>query len=194
MADGILVRQLHAWFGQVHVLHGIDLAIAPLAVTAIIGPSGCGKSTFIRCLNRMHEVVPGGRASGQVLLNGEDLYDPTVDPVQIRRGIGMVFQKPNPFPTMSVFENVAAGLRLGGVRNRGILQGTVEQALRQAALWDEPVGGTTAAVVHRPCPGGETRGPADGRALLRFGPHRDGQDRGIDPGTEAGFDNRHRHS
>ncbi len=137
MADGILVRQLHAWFGQVHVLHGIDLAIAPLAVTAIIGPSGCGKSTFIRCLNRMHEVVPGGRASGQVLLNGEDLYDPTVDPVQIRRGIGMVFQKPNPFPTMSVFENVAAGLRLGGVRNRGILQGTVEQALRQAALWDE---------------------------------------------------------
>jgi len=137
MADGILVRQLHAWFGQVHVLHGIDLAIAPLAVTAIIGPSGCGKSTFIRCLNRMHEVVPGGRASGQVLLNGEDLYDPTVDPVQIRRGIGMVFQKPNPFPTMSVFENVAAGLRLGGVRNRGVLQGTVEQALRQAALWDE---------------------------------------------------------
>jgi len=135
--DGIVVRQLHAWFGQVHVLHGIDLAIAPLAVSAIIGPSGCGKSTFIRCLNRMHEVVPGGRVQGQVLLNGEDLYNPTADPVQIRRRIGMVFQKPNPFPTMSVFDNAAAGLRLDGVRNRGVLQDAVEHALRQAALWDE---------------------------------------------------------
>ncbi len=135
--DGILVRRLHAWFGQTHVLRGIDLHIAPLAVSAIIGPSGCGKSTFIRCLNRMHEVVPWGRAQGQVLLNGEDLYGASADPVQIRRRIGMVFQKPNPFPTMSVFDNVAAGLRLDGVRSRGVLQDTVERALRQAALWDE---------------------------------------------------------
>ncbi|HYL81213.1 MAG TPA: phosphate ABC transporter ATP-binding protein PstB [Candidatus Acidoferrum sp.] len=137
MADGIRVQQLRAWFGSLQVLHGIDLAIAPHRVTAIIGPSGCGKSTFIRCLNRMHEVVPGARAQGQVLLNGDDLYDPAIDPVHIRRRIGMVFQRPNPFPTMSVFDNVAAGLRLDGVRNRGLIQDATERALRQAALWDE---------------------------------------------------------
>ena len=137
MADGILVKQLNAWFGALHVLRDIDLTIAPGAVTAIIGPSGCGKSTFIRCLNRMHEVVPGARAQGQVLLNGEDLYGPRVDPVQVRRRIGMVFQKPNPFPTMSVFDNVAAGLRLDGVRNHALLDEAVEHALHQAALWGE---------------------------------------------------------
>ncbi len=137
MADGIIVKQLNAWFGTLHVLRGIDLTIAPGAVTAIIGPSGCGKSTFIRCLNRMHEVVPGARAQGQVLLNGEDLYAPGIDPVQVRRRIGMVFQKPNPFPTMSVFDNVAAGLRLDGVRNHALLDEAVEHALHQAALWDE---------------------------------------------------------
>ena len=137
MADGILVKQLNAWFGALHVLRDIDLTIAPGAVTAIIGPSGCGKSTFIRCLNRMHEVVPGARAQGQILLNGEDLYGPGVDPVQVRRRIGMVFQKPNPFPTMSVFDNVAAGLRLDGVRNHALLDEAVEHALHQAALWGE---------------------------------------------------------
>jgi phosphate transport system ATP-binding protein len=137
MADGIVVKQLNAWFGALHVLRGIDLMVAPGAVTAIIGPSGCGKSTFIRCLNRMHEVVPGARAQGQVLLNGDDLYGPGVDPVQIRRRIGMVFQKPNPFPTMSVFDNVAAGLRLDGVRNHAHLDEAVERALHHAALWDE---------------------------------------------------------
>jgi phosphate transport system ATP-binding protein len=137
MADGIMVRQLNAWFGALRVLRDIDLTIEPGAVTAIIGPSGCGKSTFIRCLNRMHEVVPGARAQGQVLLNGEDLYCPGVDPVQIRRRIGMVFQKPNPFPTMSVFDNVAAGLRLDGFRNHADLDEAVERALRHAALWDE---------------------------------------------------------
>jgi len=137
MADGIIVKQLNAWFGSLHVLRGIDLTIAPEAVTAIIGPSGCGKSTFIRCLNRMHEVVLGARAQGQILLNGEDLYGPGVDPVQVRRRIGMVFQKPNPFPTMSVFDNVAAGLRLDGVRNFALLDEAVERALHQAALWDE---------------------------------------------------------
>ena len=137
MADGIIVRQLNAWFGALHVLRGIDLTVDPSAVTAIIGPSGCGKSTFIRCLNRMHEVVPGARAEGQVLLNGDDLYGPGVDPVQIRRRVGMVFQKPNPFPTMSVFDNVAAGLRLDGVRNHAQLDEAVERALHHAALWDE---------------------------------------------------------
>ncbi len=137
MADGIFVNKLNAWFGARHVLKDIDLAIAPEAVTAIIGPSGCGKSTFVRCLNRMHEVVPGARVEGQVLLNGEDLYAPGVDTVQVRRRIGMVFQKPNPFPTMSVFDNVAAGLKLAGIRNRTVLQRAAEQAFRHAALWDE---------------------------------------------------------
>jgi phosphate transport system ATP-binding protein len=137
MVDGIQVTGISAWFGGVHVLKGIDLTMAPKAVTAIIGPSGCGKSTFIRCLNRMHEVVPGATVSGTVLVEGEDVYAPGVDPVQIRRRIGMVFQRPNPFPTMSVFDNVAAGLRLAGVRRRADLQEAVERALRQAALWDE---------------------------------------------------------
>jgi len=137
MGDGIYVKGIRAWFGDALILKGIDLTVAPNAVTAIIGPSGCGKSTFIRCLNRMHETVPGARVSGQVLLNNEDLYAPGVDPVQVRRRIGMVFQKPNPFPTMSVFDNVAAGLRLGGVHRRSRLQEEVERALRLAALWDE---------------------------------------------------------
>jgi phosphate transport system ATP-binding protein len=137
MADGILVKELNAWFGDAHILHNIGLAVAPKAVTALIGPSGCGKSTFIRCLNRMHEVVPGARVSGTVRVEGEDVYAPGVDPVQIRRRIGMVFQKPNPFPTMSVFDNVVAGLRLGGMRERAVLHEAAERALRQAALWDE---------------------------------------------------------
>jgi phosphate transport system ATP-binding protein len=137
MADGISVAKLNAWFGASHVLQDIDLGIAPRAITAIIGPSGCGKSTFIRCLNRMHEVVPGARVSGTVLLEGEDIYAPRVDPVEVRRRIGMVFQKPNPFPTMSVFDNVAAGVRLAGVHDRGVLNERVERALQAAALWDE---------------------------------------------------------
>jgi phosphate transport system ATP-binding protein len=137
MADGIVVRDLNAWFGAAHVLHGIGVTIAPKAVTAVIGPSGCGKSTFIRCLNRMHEVVPGARVTGSVRVEGMDVYAPGIDPVQVRRKIGMVFQKPNPFPTMSVFDNVVAGLRLGGVRERSVLDEAAERALRQAALWDE---------------------------------------------------------
>src|SRR6266478_4733717 len=137
MADGIVVRDLNAWFGNAHVLHGIGVTIAPKAVTAVIGPSGCGKSTFVRGLNRMHEGVPGARVTGSVRVEGMDVYAPGIDPVQVRRKIGMVFQKPNPFPTMSVFDNVVAGLRLGGVRERSVLDEAAERALRQAALWDE---------------------------------------------------------
>ena len=137
MADGIYVKGLSAWFGDNQVLKGVDLTIAPNAVTAIIGPSGCGKSTFIRCLNRMHETVAGARVTGEVLLNGEDLYASGVDPVEVRRRVGMVFQKANPFPTMSIWDNVAAGLRLAGIRRRSALQEDVERALRQAALWEE---------------------------------------------------------
>ena len=137
MADGIQVERLNAWFETRRVLVDIDLRIPANDVTAVIGPSGCGKSTFVRCINRMHEVVPGARVSGDVLLNGESLYRAGVDPVVVRRRIGMVFQKANPFPTMSIFDNVAAGLRLGARRDRAFLNETVEQALRQAALWDE---------------------------------------------------------
>jgi phosphate transport system ATP-binding protein len=137
MADGITVSTLNAWFGENHVLRNISLRVPANGVTAVIGPSGCGKSTFIRCINRMHEVVPGARVEGQILLDGEDLYGAGMDPVVIRRRIGMVFQKPNPFPTMSVWDNVGAGLRLGGVRDRAVLADSVERALRHAALWDE---------------------------------------------------------
>src|SRR5438093_3041346 len=121
MADGIVVRDLNAWFGNAHVLHGIGVTIAPKAVTAVIGPSGCGKSTFIRCLNRMHEEVRGARATGKVLFDGHDVYGPDVDPVEIRRRIGMVFQRPNPFPTMSVLDNAVAGLKLASRASRNAL-------------------------------------------------------------------------
>ncbi len=138
MANKLEVRHLDAWFGTHQALKDISLSIQDGAVTAMIGPSGCGKSTLIRCLNRMHEVVPGARASGEVLLDGEDVYAPGVDPVQVRAKVGMVFQKPNPFPTMSIFDNVIAGLRLnGGRRPRSELAAIVERSLRQAALWDE---------------------------------------------------------
>jgi phosphate transport system ATP-binding protein len=127
---------LHAWFGKAEALKGITLPIVDRRVTAIIGPSGCGKSTFVRCLNRMHEVVPGARVEGSVLLEGADIYGRGVDPVRVRRQVGMVFQKPNPFPTMSIRDNVLAGLRLNGVRPADA-GGQMEQALRRAALWDE---------------------------------------------------------
>lgn len=131
------VRNLNAWFGSQHAVKGIDLDATENTVTAIIGPSGCGKSTFIRCLNRLHEEVPGASASGQVFLQNQDIYEKNIDPVLIRRKVGMVFQKPNPFPALSIFENVSAGLKLSGVKNRGILNETVERSLKQAALWEE---------------------------------------------------------
>ncbi len=127
---------LHAYFGQAEVLKGISLQIAEKQVTAVIGPSGCGKSTFVRCLNRMHEVVPGARATGQVLLDKQDIYHGDVDAVRVRRRVGMVFQKPNPFPTMSIRDNVLAGLRLNGERPDDP-DAVVENMLRRVALWDE---------------------------------------------------------
>jgi phosphate transport system ATP-binding protein len=128
--------ELHAWFGRTETLKGITLPLVAKRVTAVIGPSGCGKSTFIRCLNRMHEVVAGARVGGEVLLDDSDIYDAKVDPVDIRRRVGMVFQKPNPFPTMSIRDNVLAGLRLNGLRTSDP-DGLVERCLRQAALWEE---------------------------------------------------------
>lgn len=130
------VIDLHAWFGKTEVLKGISMSIASRGSTAIIGPSGCGKSTFIRCLNRMHEVVRGARANGKVLLDGLDVYSPGVNPVRLREMVGMVFQKPNPFPMMSIRQNVLAGLKLQRIR-RSDEDELVERVLRQAALWDE---------------------------------------------------------
>ena len=133
----ILTENLHAWFGSNHVLKDISIKIRENEATAIIGPSGCGKSTLIRCLNRMHELVPGARSTGKVVLDDSNIYAKGVDPVTIRRRIGMVFQKPNPFPTMSVYDNVAAGLKLNGVRDNTTLDQAVESSLERAFLWDE---------------------------------------------------------
>ena len=136
-AQRLQVEKLGASYGGFLALSDVSMDIAANKVTALIGPSGCGKSTFIRCLNRLHEVVRDARVQGRVLLDGQDLYDPRIDPVIVRRHIGMVFQRPNPFPTMSIFDNVAAGLRLNGVRDRALTHEKVEKSLRQAALWDE---------------------------------------------------------
>jgi phosphate transport system ATP-binding protein len=132
----VKLEGLRAFYGQVEQVKGVDLEFHANEVTAIIGPSGCGKSTMVRCINRMHEEIPGAHAEGRVLLEDLDVYDPSVDVVAVRRAVGMVFQKPNPFPTMSVFDNVAAGLRLTS-RRRGDLRAKVESALRGAGLWDE---------------------------------------------------------
>jgi phosphate transport system ATP-binding protein len=136
VAPAICLQDLRAYYGDALQLKGIDLEFRANEVTAIIGPSGCGKSTLIRCINRMHEEIPGARAEGKVLLEGADVYAPEVDVVAVRRAIGMVFQKPNPFPTMSIYDNVAAGLRLTS-RRRSNLHAKVEEALRGAGLWSE---------------------------------------------------------
>jgi phosphate transport system ATP-binding protein len=132
------INRLSAWYGSHLAVADVDMEIKPKAVTALIGPSGCGKSTFIRCLNRMHEVTPGiNKVKGEVLLDGQDIYANKVDPVQVRRYVGMVFQKPNPFPSMSIYDNVVAGLKLTRAPGRSVLDATVERCLRRAALWDE---------------------------------------------------------
>jgi phosphate transport system ATP-binding protein len=135
METKIETDSLRAFFGTSEVIKGISMTFPEKRVTAIIGPSGCGKSTYIRCLNRMHEVVPGARSEGRVLLDGKDIYD-GVDPVRVRRRVGMVFQKPNPFPTMSIRDNVLAGLRLNGIRTKNADE-LVEKSLRAVALFDE---------------------------------------------------------
>jgi phosphate transport system ATP-binding protein len=134
------IENLNAWFGPKHVLKNINMKIKDEVVTAIIGPSGCGKTTFIRCLNRMHELVTDAKVSGKVLFDGTDIYDANTDPVRIRRKIGMVFQKPNPFPMMSIYDNVVAGLKLNGVRSKERLNLVVERSLKMAILWDEVKG------------------------------------------------------
>jgi phosphate transport system ATP-binding protein len=136
----IEASEVNAWFGDHQAIKDISLLVEPKQVTAIIGPSGCGKSTFIRTINRMHEVVSGARVSGKILLDGQDIYSPDVSATEVRRSIGMVFQRPNPFPTMSIRDNVAAGLRLNGMHGTGTIDDAVEQSLRLAGLWDEVSG------------------------------------------------------
>ena len=158
MAKRIDLENLDIYYGDFHAVQDVNLSVPPRSVTAFIGPSGCGKSTVLRTINRMHEVLPGARAEGNVLLDGEDIYGPGVDPVSVRRTIGMVFQRPNPFPTMSIRDNVVAGLRLQGVRDRKQLDEVAEQALRAANLWDEvkhrlgkPGGGLSGGQQQRLC-------------------------------------------
>ena len=137
MAKRIDVSDLNVYYGSFKAVEGVTMTVEPRSVTAFIGPSGCGKSTFLRTLNRMHEVIPGGRVEGKVLLDDQDLYASDVDPVAVRRTVGMVFQRPNPFPTMSIYDNVAAGLRLNGVKGRKKLDEVVEKSLHGANLWNE---------------------------------------------------------
>ncbi len=137
MSKRIEVRDLDVYYGKFHAVNQVNLTVQPRTVTAFIGPSGCGKSTVLRTLNRMHEVIPGAYCTGQVLLDGTDLYAPGVDPVAVRRIVGMVFQRPNPFPSMSIYDNVASGLKLNGERNKQVLDEAVETALKGANLWKE---------------------------------------------------------
>ena len=199
----VRLEALRAFYGDAEQVKGIDLEFEANQVTAIIGPSGCGKSTMVRCINRMHEEIPGARAEGRVLLDDLDVYDPSVDVVAVRRAIGMVFQKPNPFPTMSIFDNVAAGPRLSGSR-RGDLHAKVETALRGAGLWEEvkdrlerarrrPLRRPAAAAVHRALARRRARGDPDGRALLGARPDRHAEDRGADRRAQDARDDRDRH-
>jgi phosphate transport system ATP-binding protein len=137
MGVGIQVENLNAWFGKSQALQDINMSISANHATAIIGPSGCGKSTFVRCLNRMHETNPDASVKGKVKVGNMELYGNGTSPVEVRRKIGMVFQKPNPFPAMSIYDNVAAGLKLNGFRNRRELDEVVQRSLNRAALWDE---------------------------------------------------------
>ncbi len=136
----MVTENINIHYGDVHAVKNLTLRFPEKSVTALIGPSGCGKTTYIRCLNRMHDMTQSARVAGRVLLDGADLYDKSIDPIYHRRKVGMVFQKPNPFPTMSIYDNVVAGVKLNGVRNRSILDEIVEDCLKMAYLWDEVKG------------------------------------------------------
>jgi phosphate transport system ATP-binding protein len=133
----VSIKKLEAWFGSKQAVKDVSLNIKENTITAIIGPSGCGKTTLIRCLNRMHEITPSSRSKGQVIIDGIDIYDRNIDHVIIKRRIGMVFQKPNPFPTMNIYDNVAAGLKLNGVKDKQLIDEIVNESLRGAGLWEE---------------------------------------------------------
>jgi len=137
MTAKLRVEDVSIYYGNKDAVRHVSMLVEPNTVNALIGPSGCGKTTFLRALNRMHELTPHARVDGKVILDGEDIYGPDVDPVDVRRRVGMVFQKPNPFPTMSIYDNVASGLKLAGEKRKAVLDGAVERSLHQAALWDE---------------------------------------------------------
>jgi phosphate transport system ATP-binding protein len=158
VAKRLDLKDVNIYYGAFHAVADVSLSVLPRSVTALIGPSGCGKTTVLRTLNRMHEVVPGARVKGTVLLDDDDIYDPDIDPVGVRRAIGMVFQRPNPFPTMSIRDNVVAGLKLQGVRNHKVLDDAAERSLQGANLWDEvkdrlsrPGGGLSGGQQQRLC-------------------------------------------
>ena len=158
MAKRLDLKDVDIYYGTFHAVAGVTLAVPPRSITAFIGPSGCGKSTVLRTLNRMHEVIPGARVDGEVQLDGEDIYAPAVDPVSVRRTIGMVFQRPNPFPTMSIRDNVVAGLKLMGIKDKKKLTELAERSLRGANLWnevkdrlDKPGGGLSGGQQQRLC-------------------------------------------
>ncbi|OBK24377.1 phosphate ABC transporter ATP-binding protein [Mycobacterium asiaticum] len=158
MAKRLDLKELNIYYGAFHAVADVTLSVLPRSVTAFIGPSGCGKTTVLRTLNRMHEVIPGARVQGSVMLDDEDIYGARIDPVGVRRAIGMVFQRPNPFPAMSIRDNVVAGLKLQGVRKRQLLDETAEHSLRGANLWDEvkdrmdkPGGGLSGGQQQRLC-------------------------------------------
>lgn len=158
MAKRLDLKDVNIYYGKFHAVSDVVLSVPPRSVTAFIGPSGCGKSTVLRSLNRMHEVTPGARLEGSVMLDGEDIYAPGVDPVSVRQTIGMVFQRPNPFPTMSIKDNVVAGLKLSGVRGKARLDEVAERSLRSANLWEEvkdrldkPGGGLSGGQQQRLC-------------------------------------------
>jgi phosphate transport system ATP-binding protein len=137
MGASFEIANLSAWYGNRLAIEDMSLSVEPNQVTALIGPSGCGKSTLVRCLNRLHELIPGARAEGKVVLDGENIYDAGVDPVSVRRAVGMVFQRPNPFPTMSILDNTVAGFKLNGRKPKAELLEIVQRALTAAGLWDE---------------------------------------------------------
>ena len=131
------IQNVDAWFRKKHAVKSVSLDVKENSITAFIGPSGCGKTTLLRCINRMHEMTPNAKSEGKVILDGLDVYDKSSDPAMVKRRIGMVFQKPNPFPTMSIHDNVAAGLKLNGIRDKKLISDVVEQSLMEAALWEE---------------------------------------------------------
>ena len=186
----VQIRNVSLWYGAHQALGNVSLDIPRNRVTALIGPSGCGKSTLLRCINRMNELIAGVRIDGEVHIDGENVYGPDVDPVDVRRVVGMVFQRPNPFPK-SIYDNVAFGARINGFK--GDMDGLVEESLRRAALWDEVKdglkksglalsGGQQQRLCIRARDRGEPGDRADGRAVLRAGPDRDAAHRGPDAG------------
>ena len=204
MAKSIDVSDLNIYYGDFLAVEGVNMTIKAKSVTAFIGPSGCGKSTMLRSLNRMHEVIPGARVEGKVMVDGQSLYEAGVDPVAVRRQIGMVFQRPNPFPTMSIYENVLAGNRLNAKKmKKDVADDIVERSLKGANLWNEvkdrlgtsghgPLRWSAAAPVHRAGDRCGAAGAAHGRAVLGAGPDLDLRDRGPDPRAEERVHDRDR--